>query len=780
MNKMWKKASINVTAVLLSGAVSLSSALPALAATDKAQDNDAHKANEANKELKAETESKVVSKDETVYVKLNPDGTTKSITVSDWLKNLDGTPALEDRSDLSDIKNVKGNESFAAASDGSMVWSGDGKDIYYQGTTDKQLPVTVKITYFLDGQEISAKELAGKSGKVTIRYEYTNHSTREVTIDGAEETIATPFAVVTGMILPGEHFKNVEVTNGKVISDGSKMIVAGLAFPGLKESLNLEGSELTKDVNLPETIEVTADATDFELDLSATVVTSSIFDELGIDDVDSMDELMDALDDLGSAALKLVDGSGDLLDGVLKLQDASGEFASGVEALKNGANELKSGSNELKNGVDLYTGGADELNQGVQTYASGASMLAEGAQQYVAGATKLTDGVSQLADKTAQLPEVTGKLYEGMLKVQNGAAKLADQDTGKLLVGGSQKVAGGIKELHDSIVALETALAQSKDQAALEATVTSLVAYMNTVLANDQSVLATLNDASTMVSVVAASKNALPDSLKGTAESLIAQYSGQLSDAIYALNVNIQTEQGILESLKAFTGGSSSMDELMGALKKMELATAEGQDGSLYEGAVSVTNGINAMVSGAGDLKAGIDDATAGAGELAKAAGALPEGIGKLVQGGADLTSNNEALLDGAQQILDGTGTLTSGAAALSSQSSTLRNGVLSLYQGASTLADGTATLAGGTARLTDGIATLADGASQLNDGMNEFNAEGIEKLTDTLEDEADGLIDRLKAIVDAGKDYQTFTSLADGAKGSVKFIIETDSIKAE
>lgn len=781
MNKMWKKASMNVTAVLLGGAVTLSSVMPALAATtDTVDDNETDKANEANKETKAETGNKEVSKDETVYVKLNPDGSTKSITVSDWLKNLDGTPSLEDKSDLSDIKNVKGNESYAASSDGSMVWSGDGNDIYYQGTTDKQLPVTVKITYFLDGQEISAKDLAGKSGKVTIRYEYTNHSTQKVTIDGAEETIATPFAVVTGMILPGEHFKNVEVTNGKVISDGSKMIVAGLAFPGLKDSLNLGESEIAKDINLPETIEVTADATDFELDLSATVVTSSIFDELGIDDVDSMDELMDALDDLSSAALELVDGSGQLLDGVLKLQDASGEFASGVTALRDGANELKSGSNELKNGVDAYTSGTDNLNNGVQTYAGGASALAEGTQKYVAGATQLTDGVSQLANETAQLPEVTKKLYEGMLQVQNGAAQLANPDTGKQLVGGSQAVADGVKQLHDSIVALETALAQSNDQAALEATVTSLVQYMNTVLANDQSVLATLNDASTMVGVVAASKDALPDNLKGTAESLINQYSGQLSDAIYALNVNIQTEQGILESLKSFAGGSSSMDELMGALKQMELATAEGQESSLYDGAVSVTNGISAMVAGAGDLKAGIDDATAGAGALAEAAGALPDGIGKLVRGGVDLTSNNEALLDGAKQIIDGTGTLTGGAAELSSQSNTLRSGVLSLYQGASTLADGTATLSDGTAQLTDGIATLADGAKQLNDGMNEFNEEGIEKLTDTLEDEADGLIDRLKAIVDAGKDYQTFTSLADGAKGSVKFIIETDSIKAE
>lgn len=780
MNKIWKKAGINVTAVLLSGAVSLGSFMPALAAETADPEDDENNAKETNKETKSEIENRQVSKDETVYVKLNPDGTTKNITVSDWLKNLDGTPSLEDRSDLSGIKNVKGTESFAAGSDGSMVWSSDGSDIYYQGTTDKQLPVTMKITYYLDGREISADKLAGKSGKVKIRYDYVNNATARIMIDGSEETIATPFAVVTGMILPGEHFQNVEVTNGKVISDGSKMIVAGMAFPGMKDSLNLSDSEIGKEINLPEYIEVTADATDFALDMSATVVTSSIFDELGIDDVDSMDELWDALDELSSAAKELVDGSGELLDGVLKLQEASGEFTSGVTALKNGADELKSGSNELKNGVNTYTSGADTLNSGIQEYAGGAAALAEGTKQYVEGATALAAGVDQLAEQTADLPSSLDSLYEGMLKVQTGAARLADEDTGAQLTGGSQAVADGVKSLHDSIVTLENALAQSNDQEALAATVTSLVQYMNTVLANDKSVLATLNDAGAMVGIITASKDSLPENLQGMAQTLIDQYSGKLSDAIYALNVNIQTEEKIIESLQSFAGGSSSMDTLMAVLKQMELATAQGAEGSLYDGALAVSAGVDAMVAGNKELKAGVDTATAGVAQLATAASALPKGIEALTNGGRELTGYNEALLSGSSQILEASGTLTDGASNLSSQSGALRNGVLSLYQGASTLADGTATLSSGTTQLTDGIDQLADGAKQLNDGMNEFNSEGIEKLTDTLEDEADGLVDRLKAIVNAGKDYQTFTSLADGAKGSVKFIIETESIKAD
>lgn len=150
------------------------------------------------------SEAKTVTKDETVYVKLAPDGSVKDITVSDWLKNVDQTPSIEDRSDLSDIKNVKGDEGFAGSGDGSIVWSSGGNDIYYQGKTSKKLPVSVKITYYLDGKEISADELAGKSGKVKIRYEYTNHSTQTVLVDGEAATVATPFAVVTGDPSGGE------------------------------------------------------------------------------------------------------------------------------------------------------------------------------------------------------------------------------------------------------------------------------------------------------------------------------------------------------------------------------------------------------------------------------------------------------------------------------------------------------------------------------------------------------------------------------------------------
>ena len=170
-------------------------------------------------------------KEQTVYVNAEQNGNVEKVIVSNWLKNTDKESTLEDNSELNDITNVKGEESYTQGSNGKLVWAADGNDIYYQGETSKELPVSVKMTYFLDGREISAADLAGKSGKVKIRIDYTNNSSRNAKINGKKETIYTPFMMATGMILPTDTFTNVEVTNGKVISDGNNNIVLGIGFP---------------------------------------------------------------------------------------------------------------------------------------------------------------------------------------------------------------------------------------------------------------------------------------------------------------------------------------------------------------------------------------------------------------------------------------------------------------------------------------------------------------------------------------------------------------------
>ena len=202
-------------------------------------------------------------KTETVYVNANADGSVDKITVSDWLKNHSSSDTLEDFSNLENIKNVKGDETFTQNADGSIVWDSKGNDIYYQGESNEELPVTMKVTYYLDGQQMDPKDMAGKSGEVKIRFDYYNNSNETVKVKGKNYNVKTPFTMVTGMILSSDVFSNIEVTNGKVISDGDKNVVVGLAFPGLKSSLNLASYDKLDDVDIPEYVEVTAKADKF-------------------------------------------------------------------------------------------------------------------------------------------------------------------------------------------------------------------------------------------------------------------------------------------------------------------------------------------------------------------------------------------------------------------------------------------------------------------------------------------------------------------------------------
>ena len=417
MNQRFGKAGMKAAAFMLSAAVWMGSMMPVYAAenTEKEQGDDTKISEE--KTAKASEE---VGKDETVYVKLNADGTKKEVIVSDWLKNPDKTSSIEDSSDLKDIKNVKGDETYSE-SEGQLLWNSTGSDIYYQGTTDKDLPISVKITYFLDDKQVTPEEIAGKSGKVKIRYEYENHSKTEVTVDGKKETVTTPFAVVTGIILPGNAFTNVQVDGGRVISDGSNNIVAGMVFPGLDDSLDLKNSDLTKDITLPETLEVTADVENFHIDLSATVVTSSIFDELGLEDIDTVDELTEALDELSDASTKLVDGSGQLLDGVSQLKDASGEFASGIDTLYEKSGELADGLTTLDDSTGQLTEGLNKLNGEKKTFIDGVAALLDGAAQLVGGAGNLTDGISQYTAGADSLSAGVTAYADGADKVAFGA-----------------------------------------------------------------------------------------------------------------------------------------------------------------------------------------------------------------------------------------------------------------------------------------------------------------------------------------------------------------------
>ena len=254
------------------------------------------------------------------------------------------------------------------------VWDAKGNDIYYQGTTQKALPVDVSISYQLDGKPISAEDLAGKSGRVTIRFSYQNNQKETIEIDGKKETVYVPFVMLTGAVLDNDVFSNVQISNGKLLSDGDRSVVMGFAMPGLQESLNLDKRKL----EIPDYVELTADVKNFRLDTTLTVASNDIFNHLDLEDLD-VQNLTSAISQLNDAALELVDGSSQLYDGLSALLEKSRELISGIDLLASGAGNLNSGA------ADLYSGASD-LNSGASQLSSGLGELNSNSQNLVGGA----------------------------------------------------------------------------------------------------------------------------------------------------------------------------------------------------------------------------------------------------------------------------------------------------------------------------------------------------------------------------------------------------------
>ena len=252
-----KKQAWRTGALCLAGVVALSvTGVSVYAKTSEKKETEVkEQIRDAVDDIWKSEDTSAASIDETVYVILNADGTQQKIYVSDWLKN-----------------------------------QGE-KDSYTQSNPDKDAPISLKVTYTLDGKEISPSDLNSQSGHVVIRYDYTNelYETREIA--GKEEKIYVPFAVMTGMILDNDNFSNIKVSSGKVINDGSHSVVTGIVFPGL-------GTNLDMEEDFDDYLEIEADATDFTMNESYCIATNSVFSRLDFSNVDDLDDLTEAMADL--------------------------------------------------------------------------------------------------------------------------------------------------------------------------------------------------------------------------------------------------------------------------------------------------------------------------------------------------------------------------------------------------------------------------------------------------------------------------------------------------
>lgn len=673
------------------------------------------KSTETKKTSETKTSSSATpTKDETVYVKVDDAGNQKDVTVSDQLKNISSLGTIDDVSDLKDIKNVKGDETFSE-NNGKLVWQGDKKDICYQGTTTKKIPVGMKVTYELDGKKVSADDLEGKSGHLKIHYEYQNTS--------ADSGKYTPFLMATGLLMDGEKFSNVTVDNGKVISDGDRNIVIGMGLPQLKEQLTSVSSKVD-DLDIPDSFTVEADVTDYEKVEAVTVATNEVFNEVGTDKFDSLDELKDSMTELQDASNKLVSGSGELKDGLDTLLSSSGTLVSGIDQLASGGNTLASGTGSLVSGMQSAKTGSSQLAGGVKALSDGVSGMQ----------AQVSDGVKDLSNGVSSV--------QAGVETIHGIAEQADKGV-DLAKDGAKGLCAGLETASESAGEIATAARNL---------CTVLGGNQQTVQVEQQQEV-TVDNSDIYNQIAALAEQMTDENDKAAVENVLNQISATKTQTV-DVQAEVEVENPYVTALNGIASGADALSKQLSANGEIGGGAA-----TLY-GTLSGTQGATVKAA-----TAGLSGALASDGSLQRGISLLQSGVGEM---GTKLGA-------GTNELLSGIGTLQKGADSLDSGLGTLTSGASQLNSGAGTLSTGLNTLQSSTGALVSGVEQLDSGAAELNSGMIQFNEEGIEKLVSVFDGDIDALLDKANELLDASKEYKNFSGIADGMDGSVKFIFVSD-----
>lgn len=593
-----KKKIRKIGAPVLAGALALSTAfyfVPNISANqvNAATDSEQTLDNDYPELLKNSGSGSDADKSETVYAVLNPDGSRKEVTVSEWLKN-DSTGKLADYSVLKDIKNTSGDEKYTKKGN-NLSWGADGDDIYYSGKYDGELPVSVKVHYFLNGNEMSADEIAGKKGDVEIRFDYTVND--KVTKNGY--TLDRPYAMVSAVVLDNDHFTNVSVDNGKAINDGNNTAVVGVALPGLQEDLNIGSGEM----NIPESVTIKAHTTDFSIDGTYTVADSGFLqdtDTSKIDDTkDKVKELTDGLDELSDASEKLVSGAEKLDKATHTVATSTNKIKDGTKTLKSGSGRLASGASDLAAGTSSLSAGADKLAAGTSTLSSGADQLASGASSLSSGADQLNQGISSLSGQMSKAGQAASAINQNLQSV-------------KKPTGYSKPDSSGIEDELNALIEAEKAAGNDDTVKKLEQTLKDVQNY-------DSEVKSTVDQANS---------------------DAASTYKSAATAQQYAAG---------LES-------SLTSDETKQQLEQLQQGSQQVADGaqSLSAGAKTVNSGAEEVNSGAKTAKSGADKLSSGAKKVSSGAKTLDAGAGQLVTYMIKLADGTEQLAQGADTLSSG------------------------------------------------------------------------------------------------------------------------------
>ena len=512
------------------------------------------------------------SKSETVYAVMNGDGSIKSTTVSEHLYSASGLANVTDKTTLTDIQNTESDAEFTQNGE-ELVWNTNDTDVYYKGNTDKALPIDVKVTYALDGQEAALEDIIGKSGHLTVTVNLKNNETGTVNVNGKDRTIVTPLITAVGVILGGDA-ANVTAEHGMIESAAKSSVAAFVTLPGVKDSLSglLPDEVDSIEDYLQDTVTVEADVEDFTCPQvmvacatsTAALGTSNVFDLSSINDLtDGINQLNDAMSQLMDGASQLVDGTSQLAGGVLALLD-------GANTLNNGAAALDDGLGQLTNGLDTLSANNAALN---------------------AGAQQVADGVLASANKTLK----EGGLIDEDMTWSNYEAVIDN-----ILTMNDKTLAAGRKKMVRTIWEQEPSFKDSQLDLALYLSATKTNHDLEAALKLMQNFDASMLTGALEMVTNADAKNTAKAELKYQVEN-----SQDMAD-VRALKTSLSQIQFFVSSVNQYTAGVQTAADGAHSAKDGSAQLAAGTK-TLYDGVNTLNTGAGQLNDGAGQLNDGLN-----------------------------------------------------------------------------------------------------------------------------------------------------------------------------
>lgn len=752
-------------------------------------------------------------KTETVYSVLNSDGSISDTIVSSWLHDEDGINNIKETLNLTDVKNIKSNEK-PSKNGNTYTWNAKGNDVYYEGTATKQLPVSVKLRYELDGQEMSAKDMEGKSGHLKLTISFTNNYSEVKNING-KSIVIHPSYLAGGMLnMSTGNFTNVKCESGKIVNDGTNEMLAFANIPGLNETLRSAGlDKVNNQLGISDDVTVEADVNNFDLGSIMVGMTNEIDLASELGEIGSVSELTDGIDQLMDADDQLIDGSKQLYDGTTQLKEGIAPLSSAypqIETLTNAFDQLHDGTTTLSTGLNQYTAGVDQLNvvskQNLYKLSMGATTLNTSLNnkesksqlnQLVQGSQALDAGIQNLNE---QVNGDDSMLKPDMVKNLTEALKTTNEQVGKL-----GQVLNDLQDQEGAFVDLSNQITKASENinklGTLQTSFKEVTDGASAIITADNEQIKSVDDQ------LAAIRTKEINALNASIETLKNAANAVPEDDTTGAKAKIEEQINALESQKATLGDASSLSVTLKDLSQCQAGidkiVADSKEtleelNAVYNSSktdiknlstkldeakksIEVLNGVMKQLNENGitseEFEKKVNTLKAGVEKLAKNSPALANGVATLANKLNNLGEGLNGLDSGMSQAYTG---ITQATSQLSDNSDSLRNGAKALNDGTAQLSASKSKmseLTSGLTKLSDAVDQLNDGAQQLYEGNEQFKSEGLDQLKEKV-DLGVGELETLQSVMNEikamNKEYASYSGAPEGATVTSRYVFRT------